>query len=61
MVYNRLTAKDVNGKELEARLEVVSSNRLAVILNDVVAEYPIRIDPTFSDEWGRPGGHRRHK
>lgn len=60
MVYNRLKAVDARGRELSAKLEVVSGNRLALILDDTSAEYPVRIDPTFSDgNWvsifGAPG------
>ena len=57
MVYNRLSVVDSRGKELTARLEVLSANRLAVELDDTAAEYPVRIDPTFSDaNWISMGG-----
>jgi hypothetical protein len=49
MVYNRVKAVDARGKELAARLEVLSPRRLAVVLDDAGAVYPVRIDPTFSD------------
>ena len=49
MAYNRLRAVDARGRELTAQLQVLSPNRLAVILDDAAAEYPVRIDPTFSD------------
>ena len=49
IVYNRLRAVDARGKELEGKLEVVGTNRLAVFLDDAAAKYPVRIDPTFSD------------
>ena len=57
MVYNRLKAKDAQGKQLTAKLEVLSARRLAVVLDDAAAEYPVRIDPTFSDaNWVSLGG-----
>ena len=57
MAYDRLKAKDARGKELAARLEVVSSNSLTVVLDDATAQYPVRIDPTFSDaNWISLGG-----
>ena len=57
IVYHRLIAKDARGKKLAVRLEVLSANRLAVVLDDSAAEYPVRIDPTFSDaNWISIGG-----
>ncbi len=49
LVYNRLKAEDARGKEVKARMEVVSAGRVAVLINDADAMYPVRIDPTFSD------------
>lgn len=49
ILYHQLKAADARGKELVVRLEVLSVNRLAVVLDDAAAEYPVRIDPTFSD------------
>jgi trimeric autotransporter adhesin len=49
LAYSRLRAVDATGKELAAKLEVVSANRLAVEVDDAGASYPVRIDPTFSD------------
>jgi hypothetical protein len=45
LAYHRLKAVDARGKELEARVEVISSNRLAVVLDDAAAEYPVRDRP----------------
>ena len=50
IAYNRLRATDAAGRELTARLEVSGTDRLALIVDDVGAAYPLRIDPTFSDE-----------
>jgi len=58
LMYNRLKAQDARGKEVKARMEVVSSGRVAVLVNDATAVYPVRIDPTFSDaNWVSMGGH----
>jgi len=44
--------EDATGRELTARLEVLSPDRLAVSVADANATYPVRIDPTFSDaDW----------
>ena len=70
LAYSRLRVEDATGRELTARLEVLSADRLAVSVADANATYPVRIDPTFSDaDWvslnpGMPGangcsiGHR---
>ncbi len=49
LVYNRLKAEDARGNEVKASMKVMSANRLTVELEDTAAEYPVRIDPTFSD------------
>ena len=57
LAYSRLRAVDATGKELSARMEVVSADRLAVRVEDRNATYPVRIDPTFSDaNWISMGG-----
>jgi len=57
MVYDRLKAVDARGKELTVKMEVMSTSRLAVVLDDAAADYPVRIDPTFSDaNWISLGG-----
>jgi len=56
IAYSRLRATDATGKELPARMEV-ELQKLAVVVNDAGAMYPIRIDPTFSDaNWVSMGG-----
>ena len=63
LAYSRLRAVDATGRELTARLEVLSADRLAVSVADANATYPVRIDPTFSDaDWvslspGMPGAN----
>jgi hypothetical protein len=61
LAFSRLRAVDAAGWELTARFEVLSTNRLGVLVADANATYPVRIDPTFSDaNWvslnpGMPG------
>jgi hypothetical protein len=57
IAYNRLRAEDARGRALNVRIEVVSANRVAVLVADADAVYPVRIDPTFSDaNWVSMGG-----
>jgi len=57
LAYNRLRVVDAQGRELPARMEVAAINRLALVVDDATAVYPVRIDPTFSDEnWVSLGG-----
>src|ERR1017187_5044964 len=52
LAYSRLRVEDPTGRELTARLEVLSADQLAVSVADANATYPVRIDPTFSDaDW----------
>ncbi len=60
LAYSRLKATNARGSKVNARLEVLSPHRLVVVLDDALALYPVRIDPTFSDaNWigfgGTPG------
>src|ERR1019366_3716487 len=63
LACRRLRVEDATGRELSARLEVLSADRLAVRVADANATYPVRIDPTFSDaDWvslnpGVPGAN----
>lgn len=66
IAYSRLKVMDAHGRELPARIEVSpnsalrtphSESAMAVVVDDVDAIYPLRIDPTFSDEnWISVGG-----
>ena len=57
LAYSRLRATDTTGKELSAKLEVLSASLLAVRVDDQGAAYPVRVDPTFSDaNWVSLGG-----
>ena len=44
--YSRLHVADATGRELAARIEVSAPDRLAVVVADAAAIYPVRIDPT---------------
>lgn len=50
LAYHRLRATDAAGNVLCTRMGVRSTGVIAVTLNDTGASYPIRIDPTFSDQ-----------
>jgi hypothetical protein len=57
LAYSRLHVTDAKGRQLAAKLEVLSPTRLAVCVDDAGAAYPVRIDPTFSDaNWISLGG-----
>ncbi|HOB97221.1 MAG TPA: hypothetical protein PKM43_00585 [Verrucomicrobiota bacterium] len=57
LTYNRLCVVDARGQELDARMEVRGDRRLAVVVEDAAAAYPVRIDPVFSDaNWVSLGG-----
>jgi hypothetical protein len=57
LAYSRLRVTDASGKELTGRIEAISDSRLAVVVDDSDALYPVRIDPTFSDaNWVTMGG-----
>ena len=52
LAYSRLRVVDAAARELRAQLEVITATRLAVVVDDAAATYPVRIDPTFSDaDW----------
>lgn len=52
LVYNRLHITDVTGTVLQGRLLAVNANRLQIQVEDHQAQYPILIDPTYSDaDW----------
>jgi len=57
LAYDRLRVTDALGRELTARMDVVSPGHIAVAVDDANASYPVRIDPTFSDaNWIDLGG-----
>jgi len=71
IAYHRLRVTDATGKELPARIEVqppsafsLQPSALSLLVDDSAAAYPIRIDPSFSDDnWismgGLPGANDR--
>lgn len=40
---------DASGKELTAKMIATSSSQISIVVQDINADYPILIDPTFSD------------
>ncbi len=66
IAYTRLIVTDAQGRHLPARLEVASNfprtkscgpMAMALFVDDTTASYPIRIDPTFTDDnWISTGG-----
>ncbi len=57
LAYSRLHVTDARGRVLPARMEVAAADRLVIRVDDAGAAYPVRIDPTFSDEdWISLGG-----
>jgi hypothetical protein len=57
IAYSRLNVVDAGGKILAACIEVDSPTCLAVRVDDDHADYPVRIDPTFTDaNWISLGG-----
>ena len=50
ITYNRVRAMDARGAELTARMQVSNPDRLKIVVEDADAVYPVRIDPTFTDE-----------
>ncbi|MBI4661778.1 MAG: hypothetical protein HY735_23395, partial [Verrucomicrobia bacterium] len=56
IAYNRIRVLDATGRTLSARIEMESDQRLAVVVRDIEAVYPVRIDPTYSDvNWSALG------
>src|SRR6266567_4712670 len=58
IAYSRLRVTDATGRELPARMEAHAPRsdalrshapKLAVVVDDAEAVYPVRVDPTFSD------------
>ena len=57
LAYTRLSVADASGKNLDARIEFADAEKFSIVVNDAGAVYPLRIDPTFSDEdWVSMGG-----
>ena len=55
--YQRLKVSDAGGRSLQAFWEVSGTNQICIRVADAGAQYPVRIDPTFSDtDWVGTGG-----
>lgn len=50
LACNRPRVADAQGRESPVRMEVAAINRLALVVDDSNAGYPVRIDLTISDE-----------
>ena len=48
LAYQRLRVTDANHRTLDARMEA-SASGVSISVDDSAAQYPVRIDPTFSD------------
>ncbi|MEO8616481.1 MAG: hypothetical protein ABI600_15160 [Luteolibacter sp.] len=52
LIYSRLHVTDSAGKVMSAAIKVADQHTLQIQVDDSMAIYPIRIDPTFSDaDW----------
>jgi hypothetical protein len=52
LAYSRLHVSDADGRTLAAQLEAPAAHRIAIVVDDSNARWPLRIDPTFSDaDW----------
>ena len=49
LAYTRLKVVDATGAELSAGISVTSPEHVLITVDDANAEYPVRIDPTFTD------------
>ena len=47
--YSRLYVSDANGQRLDAYMKVLDARRMAIVVDDSNAVWPLRIDPTISD------------
>jgi hypothetical protein len=50
LAYSRLKAWDAAGRELTAHMTASNFDRLTVVVEDAGAVWPLRIEPTFSDD-----------
>ena len=57
LAYNRLRVVDARAGNWRPAWKWLAATRLAVVVDDAAAAYPVRIDPTFSDaNWISMGG-----
>lgn len=50
LAYSQLHVTDADGQVLASRMEVGSDQTLSIIVDDANARWPLRIDPTFTDD-----------
>ncbi len=52
IAYQKLKVTDARGKTCSASMQAVSGSMIEIVVADAGADYPLRIDPTFSDaDW----------
>ena len=57
LTYDRLKITDATGRNVPGRIEVAAPDRIVLAVADADAAYPLRIDPTISDDdWFSLGG-----
>jgi hypothetical protein len=49
LCYGQLAASDVHGRALAAHFEAGAGQHLRIVVDDVSAEYPITVDPLFTE------------
>jgi hypothetical protein len=49
LVYDKLVVEDADGAPVEAHLQVPSATRIALVVHDRGAQYPLTIDPVLSN------------
>jgi hypothetical protein len=57
IAYSRLKVTDSTDRVFDAQMTIMDADHIQVRINDTLASYPLRIDPTFSDaDWLSMGG-----
>lgn len=57
LVYNKLKVTDKNNQELTSKFIIQNNNQIQIEVDDTNATYPIKIDPTITDDdWVSMGG-----
>lgn len=49
-IYGDLLVNDKTGKQLPAKFNILSPSSIEIMVDDTDAQYPIRIDPTITDD-----------
>jgi hypothetical protein len=51
LTYDRLKVTDANNKTLPAHMQLLAQNKMAIVVDDSAAQYPLTIDPTVGDAY----------